>query len=238
MKTTNSTALTEGVTPAPRPPLLRNPWFWGVLAGLIFVPVIRPFMRHIPDAPPVLAELPDYELLQGSGGQKFLSLSLSGRVYVLGLYGQACAPGCDNLLAALEALSERFVRFERGITVVAAQLPLSDVPGSAHSEVDIHSSAKSASIVDRAAEWQLVEVGRGQLDLVASRHLAPQIEGLGMTDSGVLEVAQQGRIFLVDAFGSLRGHYGIDEVGLDEAYHRAQHVLRDHRIAGEILGKP
>jgi len=36
---------------------------------------------------------------------------------------------------------------------------------------------------------------------------------------------------LVDGSGRIRGYYGTDEMGLDEVYNRAQHVLRQQREA-------
>ena len=205
-------------------PWYRNPWVWGVIAGLIFVPAIRPFMRHIPDAPPVLAALPDYEL-HAVGGPTFKSSSLSGQVYVLGLFGQACEPGCADMLDALKSLSARFVRFEKRITVVAGHLNPKGIEKQVEQPVSISSDLG----------WYLVEVQSADFELIAGRYLAPQFDQLKIADSPALnEVASQGRLFIVDAFGNLRGHYGSDEIGLDETYHRSQHVLRDHRIKGEI----
>ncbi len=224
MSTSVSQDSSAGEVPASAVPWYRNPWIWGVIAGLIFVPAIRPFMRHIPDAPPVLAVLPDYEL-HAIGAPTFKSSSLSGRVYVLGLFGPSCEPGCADMLVALESLSERFVRFEREITVVAGRLNPTGVQQEGEQPVAIGSDA----------EWQLVEVQSSDFELIASRYLAPQFDELDSTGSELLAaVASQGRLFLVDAFGNLRGHYGMDEIGLDEMYHRAQHVLRDHRMAGEV----
>ena len=100
---------------SPRASLVRSPWFWGVVAGLIFVPAIRPLTRHIPDAPPVLAEIPDFEL-RLSNGAVARSAELRGRVYVLGFHGAVCEPECGATLPALRALSDRFQEFERGIT--------------------------------------------------------------------------------------------------------------------------
>ena len=215
-----------GAAPVSPVPWYRNPWIWGVLAGLIFVPAIRPFIRHIPDAPPVLATLPDYEL-HAAGTPTFKSSSLGGRVYVLGLFGPSCEPGCADMLGALEALSERFIRFERDITVVAGRLKPEGGDEGGEQLV--------ATAPEPEAEWQLVEVQSTDFEMIAGRYLAPQFDELDSAGSELLgAVASQGRLFLVDALGNLRGHYGRDESGLDETYHRAQHVLRDHRMAGEV----
>ena len=201
-------------------PWYRNPWIWGVIAGLVFVPAIRPFMRHIPDAPPVLVAVPEYEL-RLSGAGVLPSSRLLGRVYVLGMYGSACEPGCGEVLSALGQLSSRFVEFERGITVVAVRLA-----GEAGSG--------TAGVGDLSQQWLKLAADEGSLDLMAAQALAPRIDGLSSGSPGAAEVARFARLFLIDAAGNLRGDYGIDELGLDEVYHRAQHVLRDHTKVGEV----
>lgn len=200
-----------------RGPWHRNPWLWGVVAGLIFVPAIRPFMRHIPDAPPLLAALPDYEL-HASGGDALRGSDFAGRVYVMGLYGAACEPGCGEVLAALRGLSGRFVQFDRSITVLAVEL--AEQP-----------AAPLAVAADLHDEWLSLHAAPGSLDALATHAVAPHMDSLG-TSRDAVSVAREARLLLIDAVGNLRGHYGIDELGLDEAYHRAQHVLRDHKKEG------
>ena len=42
---------------------LRNPWILSGLLGIIAITIITPFVRHIPDAPPVIGQLPTFELV-------------------------------------------------------------------------------------------------------------------------------------------------------------------------------
>jgi len=205
---------------SPRASLVRSPWFWGVVAGLIFVPAIRPLTRHIPDAPPVLAELPDFEL-RLSGGSSAASAELRGRVYVLGFHGELCEPGCGPVLTALRALSERFQEFDRGITVVAVRLAAAGEVGA-------------TAAVDFSGSWLMGAASVEGLAPVAREALTPHLGAEPTGAAGIVAVAAQARLFIVDAQGKLRGHYGIDELGLDEVYHRAQHVLRDHRGDGIV----
>jgi hypothetical protein len=44
-----------------------------------------------------------------------------------------------------------------------------------------------------------------------------------------MDIAHTGKIVLVDGSGRIRGYYGTDEMGLDEAFNRAQHVLKEQR---------
>jgi len=43
------------------------------------------------------------------------------------------------------------------------------------------------------------------------------------------DIAHTSKLAIVDADGGVRGFYSTDELGLDEIYHRTQHVLRDMR---------
>lgn len=205
----------------PPVPWYRNPWVWGVIAGLVFVPSIRPFMRHIPEPPPVLAPVPEYELNLAGGGVA-RSSELLGRVYVVGMYGAPCEPDCSGVLPALTGLSERFRQFERGITVLAIRLYEGGDVGA-------------EGVVDLEQEWLKLDVAPVHLDGIAAQVLAPHLGGTVPRSAGAAQVARQARVFLVDAAANLRGHYGTDEVGLDEVYHRAQHVLQDHRRDGVVL---
>jgi hypothetical protein len=46
------------------------------------------------------------------------------------------------------------------------------------------------------------------------------------------------RMTIIDTQRRSRGLYGLDELGLDEVYHRARHVLRDDRMdAREVMGR-
>jgi len=44
-----------------------------------------------------------------------------------------------------------------------------------------------------------------------------------------IDIAHTGQVVLVDGNGRIRGYYGTDEMGLDEVFNRAQHVLREAR---------
>ena len=208
-------------TPSVSVPWYRNPWVWGVIAGLIFVPAIRPFTRHIPDAPPLLTELPEFELKLSNGGRA-KSSELRGRVYVLGFHGVVCEPDCGEVLPALRSLSDRFKQFDREITVLAVHL----------GEADDATLLANDAVPDLASPWLMSVASVESLAPLARQGLLPHLDPGTEAGVGIPDVARRARLFLVDAFGNLRGHYAIDESGLDEVYHRAQHVRRDHKIDG------
>ena len=46
-------------------------------------------------------------------------------------------------------------------------------------------------------------------------------------DPSLIDIGHGGRLVLVDGQGRVRGHYETTAVGIDEVFHRAQHVLRE-----------
>jgi cytochrome oxidase Cu insertion factor (SCO1/SenC/PrrC family) len=50
-------------------------------------------------------------------------------------------------------------------------------------------------------------------------------------EAAAMEIAHTGKLVLVDGSGRIRGYYGSDELGLDEVFNRAQHVLRQEQEA-------
>ena len=44
---------------------------------------------------------------------------------------------------------------------------------------------------------------------------------------GFFDIAHAGKLVLVDRRGRIRGYYDYDAPGLDELFHRSQHVLRE-----------
>ena len=65
-----------------RTPVWRNPYVLAVLAGLIIIPLMRPFLRFEPPPPPVIGQLPAFRLTD-SRAQPFGSAELEGHVLIL-----------------------------------------------------------------------------------------------------------------------------------------------------------
>ena len=45
------------------------------------------------------------------------------------------------------------------------------------------------------------------------------------TPARPIEIAHTGKVVLVDGSGGIRGYYDTDDMGLEEVFNRAQHVL-------------
>lgn len=227
-----------------RLPWYRNPWVWGVIAGLVFVPAVRPLTRKVPDAPPIVAPLPAFQL-ETLSGAPLGSEDLRGGVYVLTVGTSACSSTCSEVFARGERLADRFETFNRDVRVVALDYGSGRRPvrrGSGergHAEPpevepeplpaghDLSSAA--AELSDDLPHWLVLHGSEAAIVELVDLALRPLLEGA--VSPGLESFAHQARMFLIDPDGKIRGNYGSDEVGLDEVYHRAQHVLRDYRTA-------
>ncbi len=215
----------DGPETGASPPWHRNPWVVSALLGVFFVPAIRPFLRQVPEAPPVIAQLPDYRAQLPSGAD-FGSADLKGEVYILGVGSRSCRRRCTEIVRASHSLAQKISAWGWDLWVVNVLL-------------DGEGGGWSRPPETRDWQWRVLHAREDQLRPLVEDVLLPV---LGATKPGaaalssaeppwLAELAHRGQLFLVDGSGALRGTYAIDESGLDEVYHRAQHVHRDHLLA-------
>lgn len=196
--------------------LLRSPFFWAAAVALVTVPVLRPFLRHVPAPPPVVGQLPEFRLVDQAGAA-FGSKELRGQVWVADFFFTSCPSVCPKLTRAAKALQERFA---------AADVPVRLVSISVDPETDT-----PARLTDYAREYAL-DTTRWSLltgDLADIRRLVVEGFAAHMGDkvpdgAGLMDIAHSTHLVLVDGQGRIRGYYGSDEQGSDEVFHRAQHV--------------
>jgi protein SCO1/2 len=197
--------------------LLRSPWIWGFLIGIVTITAMRPFLRHVPDPPPVLAQLPAWELVD-SGGRPYGSDDLAGTVYVVGFFTTDCDPGCPDLMRSMSELQARYDRTaEEDIRLVGISV---DPARDTADRLADHAERYGVN----PGRWTLVA---GDPELVEQLVLGGFRNGPGeqaLPGTALLQVADAGKLVLVDRAGGIRGYYGTDEMGLDEIFHRSRHV--------------
>lgn len=197
----------------------QNPWFWGVLFGLLFIPLIRPLTRRVPPPPPVLGALPAFELID-QDGEPFGTEQMRGDVWVVGFFFAECRTLCPRILAAMNTLEDKYVDMGFDVKLLAVSVdPVNDTP-----EVI---KAKAAEYGADHSRWTFVT---GELPvvqkLVEGGFKTAMGERIVDGSTGIIDIAHTEKLVLVDWEGGLRGYYGIDELGLDEVYHRSRHVIR------------
>lgn len=183
------------------------------------ITAIRPLLRRIPEPPPVLLTLPEWSLTD-SEGRPFGSAELRGEVYVASFFFTRCTSICPLIMKAVSRLQSAYrERGIEGIRLVSITVdPEHDTP-----EVLREYAEK---IQAEPARWTLLTG-----DLEAIRALLEDgfkvPVGEGTTATGVFDIAHTGKLVLVDREGRIRGYYDIDDMGLDEVFHRSRHVLAE-----------
>jgi len=190
--------------------VLRNPYVWGFFIGIVMLTAIRPFLRRIPEPPPVLFQLKEYSLV-GMDGKPYGSAELRGQVYVANVFSTSCRSICPAVMRGMARLQDGFAqRKTQGIRLVSISVdPDHDTP-------EVLTEYSKGLGVD-PLRWALLTG-----DPVEVRRLV--VDGF-KTPAAV----HTGKLMLVDGSGRVRGYYDSNEMGLDEAYNRAQHVLRQER---------
>ena len=225
--------VTDEKTQAQRGPraLLSSPWFWAALMGLIAIPAMRPFLRYEPAPPPVLYQLPAYRLVDSSGAP-FGSAELAGQVYVADFIFTRCGSICPLLTRAMQSLDERYREAGvDGIRLVSISVdPQYDTP-------EILRQYEQAYGLDPGRFRLLTGPQSDIRSLITTGFRLDYDDGTdadmpaaeSAESEDLIELAHTGKLFLVDQRGAVRGLYDIDEAGLDEVFHRSQHVLNERR---------
>ncbi len=219
---TNTPELTARVTDAAgRKSLLKSPYFWAAVSGLIFIPLMRPLLRREPPPPPVLTQLPAFTLTD-STGRPFGKDDLAGHVWVADFFFTRCPSICPLLTRAMSKLDQRYR--DAGVDVRLLSItvdPEHDTPEVLRQFGEEHG-------IDPERWW----LASGDLDSVRNLLVDGFLVGMGApetNETGLVDISHYGKFAIIDGDGGVRGYYAIDELGLDEIFHRSQHVLKQQR---------
>ena len=194
-------------------------WVISAVLGIVTITAMRPLLRHVPDPPPVMFELPEYERVDQTG-QPFTEETLEGQVWVASFIFTSCPSTCPKVTRSMMELQKLYEMHEVPVKLVSFTVdPETDTPEVLKRYAD--------TIGADPERWSFVT---GELDAISE--LAGEGFRLGVGDKQPLEggrydIAHSTKLVLVDDRGGVRGYYGVDEQGIDEVFHRSQHVLRE-----------
>ena len=205
----------------PRVPLHRNLYVWGFIIGCVVITAMRPLLRHVPAPPPVLGRVPPYTLTD-SGGLPFGSADLAGHVYVVNFFFTSCPSICPALMRSMAKLQDRYgAERVEGIRLVSISVdPANDTP----TRLREYAAAVGAD----PNRWTLLTGSPGLIRAIVVDGFKTAMSEPGTQPPDLIDITHSGKLVLVDAEGGLRGYYDSDEMGLDEVFHRSQHVLHEH----------
>ncbi len=203
-------------------PFYRSPFFWSVILGCLTITFMRPFLRHIPEPPPVIGEIPMFSLV-AADGRPFGSEDLAGQVYVANFFFTRCTSICPLLIRNTAELQDHFER--NGIEDIRL-ISISVDPEYDRPEV-LKAYGKTHGV--NPERWTLLTGERDLIRRVVEGGFMTAMGSVEETGPGLVDIAHTGKMVLVDRQGRIRGYYDSDEMGLDEVYHRSQHVANEDR---------
>ncbi len=178
-------------------------------------------LRHVPDPPAVMFQLPAYALVDHDN-RTFSPQTLEGQVWVASFVFTTCPSTCPVVTKAMDDLRDRFERYGVDIQMVSFTVD----PGHDTPAVLAQYVADQGLSTDR---WRFVTGEPTEvIDLIRTGFKL----GVGhreADESGVAyDIAHSTKLALVDGKGAVRGFYSIsDEHGTDEIFERAQHVIAE-----------
>jgi len=200
-------------------PFYRNIWFWLFVGGILGVTAVRPFTRHVPDAPAVKTHVPAFELVD-QNGEPFNNDSLTGNVYVVSFFFTSCVTLCPQVMAAMKKLQDRYEKMDVDVRLLSVTVdPDNDTPDV----LKAHAQKIGADL----GRWTFLTGDYEAIQKLVVTGFKSHMGQAEVSDAGVMDIGHGARFVLVDNKGGIRGNYETTELGLDEIYHRSTHVLRD-----------
>jgi protein SCO1/2 len=218
------TSNVEGRRPPPRTGarrLLRNPFLWAGLLGLVTIPILRPFLRRVPAPPAVLGHLPRFALVNQEGKPSG-SDGLRGKVWVANFIFTTCRSICPRLTGAMKALRQRYDRESIDVWSVSVTVdPENDTPAVLKGYAQ-----KNGADLTR---WVFLTGPEKAVRALIVGGFQTYLGQKSVQSDNLVDIAHASYFVLVDGEGGIRGYYQPDKAGLDELFHRSQHVRREKR---------
>lgn len=200
---------------------IRYPWHFGAVVGIVTITAMRPCTRHVPDPPPVMSQVPEFALVDHDG-QPFSRDSMLGKVWVAGFMFTSCPSTCPKISRAMLDLQHRYEQHKIGdVSLVSFSVdPENDTPQVLARYAE-HLGADTT-------HWRFVTGPLADMQKLVVGGFASAMDKQN-GPSGMVDIAHTTKLVLIDPDGNVRGYYASDEVGIDEVFHRSQHVLREYR---------
>lgn|GEM_PF-5671152 len=207
----------SGAPPAPSTTgwkrLLRNPWLWAGLSGLLFVSLARNCTRYVPEPPPVIAPAPSFSL-STLAGASVINKDFAGHPYIAHFVSGECTGDCDVAFAGMKKLQDGF---EKG---VYGALPVHLVTFVVGDE----------GVVEHYREWmetEAVDPKRWTFVTGPESILREMVRALATMGDRTADPVWEFGLVLVDSKGRCRGFYGTDRWEIDRVFHQAKDLSRE-----------
>lgn len=181
--------------------LVRSKLFWVLflLFGFSY-PIYRSLNRILPPELPVIAEVPEFELIS-ENGQRFGSKDLKGRVYLANFVFARCPSVCPKMLGELEKVQKRIRGTGKKVAIVTFTVDpehdnenvLFDLARKHHANPHTWTFLTGS---DKEAMFKLYRDGFKV--------------GVEQNPKDMFDIAHSEKIVLVDAENRVRGFYAFE----------------------------
>jgi len=207
--------------------IMRYPWHIAIAVGLVAIPASRSCTRFEPPPPPIISSLPSFTLVDAASAKPFGTSNLQGSVWVAGFVFTTCPTTCPAVTRAMRTLQRRFIENEVPVKLVTFTVdPEYDTPER------LVAYAKKNSAEMSSWHW-LTSTTNKQMEDVVVGGFRTAMGAKKKIEGGMFDIAHTTKLALVDWAGNIRGYYASDARGLDELFHRSQHVLKQQREVEE-----
>lgn len=208
--------------------LLKNPFLWAFIIGILSLHFIRQFALMRQSAPEPMVIVPDWQLIDQQG-QAFGKKDLLGKPFVADFFFTSCPSICPKLTAAMKEVYLRFNKKSDQVNFVSVTVdPTTDTSAVLQkymkdNDIDYpnwHSlTGTKQAIYDVVVEKMRIHMGEKQpIDKTSDLYDIPHL----------------GELALFDQAGNLRGLFKTDSTGL-AALVRAVNFLVGHANNSSIL---
>jgi protein SCO1/2 len=181
--------------------LVGSQYFWPLFVSFVFMyPIWRSMNRILPPELPIIAQVPEYELIS-ENGQRFGSKSLKGRVYLANFIFARCPSICPKMLSELEKVQKRI----RGTGTKVAIVTFTVDPEYDNEKVLFDLARKHHA---NPFIWTFL-TGPNKEDLFKLYRNGLKV-GVENNSKNLMDIAHTEKIVLVDSLGRIRGYYSFE----------------------------
>lgn len=192
--------------PGPVGKLVGRPVFWVVLVGLLaLVPLAQGMVRSVPEPPPKLYTLPEFQLTSDRN-IPYGTEQLRGRVWVASFVFTSCPSICPALMEKMQEVQHRTRNAGTAVQLVTFSVdPENDTPQVLRAYAE-RFKASSYRWTFLTGDYKVLED-----TIVSGFKLA-----MGKDADNLFEIFHSERFVLIDQEGRIRGYYDATDEGVEK----------------------
>ena len=203
-------------------PWFRSPYVLYFVIGVILLTGARLLWPEKSPVPPLLVELPAWELTDQDGAP-FGSADLEGRIYIASFFFTRCKTICPTLTRSMRSLQDSLA--EEGIDTDTVKLVSISVDPEYDTPLKLRAFAQLHGV--DPARWTLLTGDRDAIRNLLEDGFMVGMGELSEPTAGLFDIAHSAKFALVDRSAGMRGHYASEgherDIVLQHAIYLAGH---------------